>query len=90
MTAKTHPDFIPPWQDMATLCAHICATPNTVNAWVADGILPPARKRGGKLMWKWSEVDERLTVGVPDRSADPQADEIRNNVKRLLENRADH
>lgn len=37
VTAKTHPDFIPPWQDMATLCAHICATPNTVDTWVVKG-----------------------------------------------------
>lgn len=90
MTAKTHPDFIPPWQDMPTLCKHICCSDVTVTKWVAEGILPAPRKRGGKLMWKWSEVDERLTVGVPDRSADPQAEEIRNNVKRLLESRADH
>ncbi len=59
--------FIPPWQDKATLAKHICASDVTIDTWVAKGILPPPRKRGGKMMWKWSEVDERLTIGgTPD------------------------
>lgn len=82
MTAKTHPDFVPPWMDTPTLCAHICATPNTVDAWVAQGILPPPRKRGGKLMWKWSEVDQRLTDGDAATSPDAVADRIRNATRR--------
>lgn len=88
MVARTDPDFIPPWQDMATLCKHICATPNTVDSWVAKGILPPPRKRGGKLMWKWSEVDEKLTLGEPDGTPDTEADRIRNATRRAAENRA--
>jgi predicted site-specific integrase-resolvase len=44
--------FIPPWQDLQTLCANICVSATTVENWVAQGILPPPRKRGGKLMWK--------------------------------------
>jgi hypothetical protein len=55
--------------DMATLCEHICVSSGTVDNWVAQGILPPPRKRGGKLMWKWAEVDERLTVGTDDNNA---------------------
>lgn len=54
----------PPWQDMPTLCRNICASTTTVDNWVAKGILPPPRKRGGKLMWKWSEVDKYLTDGA--------------------------
>ena len=70
---------LPPWQDMATLCDNICACPDTVDAWVAKGILPPPRKIGGKNMWKWSEVDERLTNGA----ANPEtlADRIRNGTR---------
>jgi hypothetical protein len=90
MTAKTHADFIPPWQDMPTLCKNICATPNTVNTWVAEGILPPPRKRGGKLMWKWSEVDQRLTDGDDDLSPDSQAEEIKNAARREAEARSGH
>lgn len=84
MTAKTHSDFIPPWQDMPTLCAHICATPNTVDKWVFDGILPLPRKRGGKLMWKWSEVDHYLTSGG-EQSNDAEAERIRNGTRRAAE-----
>lgn len=89
MTAKTHSDFIPPWQDLATLCAHICVSANTVETWVAQGILPPARKRGGKLMWKWSEVDDMLTNGAV-QSPDSRADEIRDATRRASEYRAGH
>lgn len=90
MTAKTHPNFIPPWQDMPTLCAHICASPNTVDSWVTKGVLPPPRKREGKLMWKWSEVDEYLTNGGV-RSPDAAADRIRDATRRAAsEGRAGH
>ena len=88
MTAKTHPDFIPPWQDMPTLCAHICATPNTVDKWVVDGILPPPRKKGGKQMWKWAEVDEYLSRDG-SQSLDPEAERIRN-ATRKAEGHAGH
>lgn len=82
MTAKFPPGFIPPWMDMATLCQHTCLSPNTVDAWVAQGILPPPRKRGGKLMWKWAEVDEKLTVGEAGGSPDSEAERIRNATRR--------
>lgn len=81
--------YPPPWQDMATLCAHISvASERTVDAWVTQGILPPPRKRGGKLMWKWSEVDELLSNGQAGRSPDTKADEIRNATRRAAESRA--
>ncbi len=84
-------DFIAPWQDMPTLCRNICATPNTVDAWVAQGILPPPRKRGGKFMWKWSEVDEWLTVGKVAGSPETKAEEIRHGTRRAAsENRTGH
>jgi hypothetical protein len=44
----------------------------TVDAWVRQGLLPPPRLRGGKLMWRWSEVDQYLDHGgeaVPDTDA---------------------
>src|ERR1700682_5526562 len=46
-------DWVPPWQDKPTLCMCLCLSENTVDAWVRQGLLPPPRKRGGKLMWKW-------------------------------------
>lgn len=90
MTAKPHPDFVPPWQDLATLAAHICVSENTVEAWASQGILPPPRKRGGKLMWKWLEVDEYLTSGG-GRSPDAEAERIENATRRAkAESRAGH
>jgi hypothetical protein len=82
MVARPLP-YPPPWQDKASLCAHICVSESTVDNWVAQGILPPPRLRGGKLMWKWVEVDERLTNGS-SLSLDAEADRIRENVRREL------
>jgi hypothetical protein len=58
-----HLPYPPPWQDSVTLAAHISVSVSTLENWVASGILPPPRKRGGKLMWKWSEVDTCLSEG---------------------------
>jgi predicted site-specific integrase-resolvase len=59
-----HPGFIPPWQDAPTLCAHLCISEGTLDNWVRQGILPPAKARGGKRMWEWAEVD-RIMRGEP-------------------------
>lgn len=79
--------FIPPWMDAPTLCRHICASPTTVDNWVAQGILPPPRKRGGKLMWKWCEVDAYLTGGQAGSSPDAEAERIRSGTKHVLQTR---
>jgi len=81
--------YPPPWMDKATLCANICASDRTVDAWVEQGILPAPRKRGGKLMWRWAEVDERLTVG--GSSSDDLAERIRDASRRAAaEDRQSH
>ena len=69
--------YPPPWQDTPTLARHLSVSQTTVENWVAQRILPPPRKRGGKNMWKWSEVDERLTVGDVGEP-DAQAERIKN------------
>lgn len=61
--------YPPPWQDAPTLCAHLCISESTIDNWVRDGNLPPARKIGGKRMWRWSEVEQFLNAKagiVPD------------------------
>jgi hypothetical protein len=58
--------YPPPWQDKATLGEHISLSERGVDLWVQQGLLPPGRMRGGKLMWRWSEVDERLDRGKPE------------------------
>jgi len=81
-TTANHDGLIPPWQDMATLCKHISCSASTVEKWVAEGILPPPRKRGSELMWKWSEVDDYLTHGG-HQAAD--IDRIREATRRIVE-----
>jgi predicted DNA-binding transcriptional regulator AlpA len=58
--------YPPPWQDISTLCGHTCLSEATVDKWVKLGLLPPPRQRGGKRMWKWSEVNAYLENGGND------------------------
>jgi hypothetical protein len=58
-----HLPYPPPWQDSVTLAAHISVSVSTLENWVASGILPPPRKRGGKLMWqRFIRVSPRATM----------------------------
>jgi excisionase family DNA binding protein len=72
--------YPPPWQDISTLCEHLCISVTTVEVWTKQGILPPPRMRGGKRMWRWAEVDRWLESGGPDmpQSAPSQEEGIRN------------
>jgi hypothetical protein len=56
----------------------------TIENWGAQGILPPPRKRGGKLMWKWEEVDAWLTNGSPDRQGS-EADDIGARMRKAMQ-----
>jgi hypothetical protein len=84
-TSANHDGLIPPWQDMATLCRHISCDQGTIEKWVAEGILPPPRKRGGVELWKWSEVDDYLTHGGNQAAA---IDRIREATRRIVEGAA--
>ena len=72
--------YPPPWQDAATLCAHICIGERTLDAWVREGVLPPARLVKGKRMWKWTEVERYLESDAtlaPNAAVQTQAERIR-------------
>lgn len=56
--------YPPPFQDSTTLCSHLCISEGTLDNWIRQGILPPARMRGGKRYWEWAEVD-RMMRGEP-------------------------
>jgi predicted DNA-binding transcriptional regulator AlpA len=83
-------NYPPPWMDMVTLCKHTCLSSATVDNWVAQGILPAPRKRGGKLMWKWAEVDQFLDNGGAGGSPDALAERIKNGTRQEATGRAGH
>jgi hypothetical protein len=41
-------------------------------------------------MWKWQEVDERLTLGPVGKSPDAEAKRITDATRREIESRADY
>jgi predicted site-specific integrase-resolvase len=71
--------YPPPWQDTATLAAHLSVSPDTVKNWAEQGIIPAPRKRGGKLMWRWREVDAKLAAG--NAGLDDLATRVRNGTR---------
>lgn len=86
--------WIPPWLDRQTLAKHLCCSDRTVDKWAAEGRIPAARRMGGKPMWKWSEVDQWLTIGPPEQPteaapapANDKAGKIRDATRRALNER---
>jgi excisionase family DNA binding protein len=71
--------YPPPYQDIATLSEHTTLAPRTIEMWVKEGKLPPPRVRGGKRLWKWTDV-ERYLDGDGDAvpALDDQLECIRN------------
>jgi hypothetical protein len=84
MTFKPPPGLVPTWVDMARLCFETCLSERTVDDWVRQGLLPAGRLRGGKLMWRWSEVDEWIERGGPEQSIE---DGIRERTRAIMEQR---
>lgn len=76
--------FVPKWVDKEVLAVVISNSPDTIDNWAAQGIIPPPIKRGGKLMWKWADVDAKLTLGNAVGSPDSQAERIANGTKAAL------
>jgi predicted site-specific integrase-resolvase len=78
--------YPPPWQDIATLCAHLCISPTTVEVWVKRGFLPPPKLRGGKRLWKWKDVEKCLEddAVTGSSSADEEADRIRHATRQAI------
>lgn len=77
VVAMTDTDKIPPWVDMETLSWAICASPHSIENYVAQGKLPPPRKLGAKRLWKWKEVEERLANGPPNNRIESMSNAVR-------------
>jgi predicted DNA-binding transcriptional regulator AlpA len=71
--------YPPPFQDLATLSAHICVGESTIEHWVKLGHFPPPRKVGGKRLWRWKDVERHLVVTSGDGAASP--DEVLERIK---------
>jgi hypothetical protein len=77
MTDRNALPYPPPWQDAPTLCLHLCISSGTLDNWIKQEILPPAKIVGGKRMWKWAEVEARLNG---DAGIVPDQDELTRRV----------
>ena len=78
MNKRVH---IPPYQDITTLTANLCISERTVDMWTKQGILPPPKNKGGKRLWKWTEVEAYLD-GTAGTGVSAELEDIRNETKK--------
>lgn len=74
MRAAVTPQYPPPYQTADVLAWHLTVTPETVDRWVKDEILPPPCPRKsskGHRLWKWITVCQWLDG---DKSDDGQSE----------------
>lgn len=76
---------IPPYQDIATLTENLCISERTVDVWVKQGLLPPPVTKGGKRLWKWSQVEQYLD-GPSVAGPEAELEDIRNETRRQASN----
>jgi hypothetical protein len=73
----------PTWVDKARLCFEIGQSDRGVDLWVQHRVIPPGRLRGGKLIWRLSEVNEWLARGeLQEQSIE---DQVRQRTRAMLE-----
>ena len=77
---------IPPYQDMLTLKQNLCLSERTIDVYVKEGRLPPPKNKGGKRLWKWSEVEAYID-GNGDTVASAELEDIRNETKKQANSR---
>jgi hypothetical protein len=84
--------YPPPFQDLATLSAHICAAESTIENWVRLGLFPEPKKVGGKRLWSWNEVERHLAkIGeIAAASPDELAERVKNGTRQALSRGQDH
>jgi predicted DNA-binding transcriptional regulator AlpA len=69
-----HLPYPPPFQDLPTLAAHICAGESTIENWVKQGLFPQPRKVGGKRLWQWKEVERHLAQMTEASASSPDVE----------------
>jgi hypothetical protein len=83
---------VPEWVDKARLCFEASVSERTVDALVKLGKLPAPRRLGGKLVWRWADVDRRIEQeGLNVSASDPFSEEaIRERTQREVANVRPH
>ena len=76
--------YPPPWQDAATLCAHLCISEGTLDNWVRQEILPAPRMRGGKRMWNWAEVNRKMDGNLGTMEEETLAEKVRHATRQAI------
>lgn len=79
---KTPLPYPPPWQDAATLCAHLCISEGTLDTLIRQGKLPAARWLGGKRVWKWAEIDAQVDGGPAKVEELTLAEKVRHDTRK--------
>jgi predicted DNA-binding transcriptional regulator AlpA len=89
MSFKPFPGFVPPFQDLPTLAAHICLGASTIERMVKDGRFPrPRRNKAGKNLGVWREVEQFLAA--PEDEAVVLVERIRADcMEAMLEKQAE-
>jgi predicted DNA-binding transcriptional regulator AlpA len=79
-------NYPPPFQDLATLSAHICVSESAIENWVKLGLFPPPRKVGGKRLWSWREVERHLAGNKELVASNPDelAERIKNGTREAI------
>ena len=79
--------YPPPFQDLATLAAHICASERSIENWVKMGQFPAPRIQGGKRLWRWKDVERHLAADVDAAPTTPSdlAERITNATRKELQ-----
>lgn len=78
--------YPPPFQDLATLAEHICASERAIENWVKTGQFPPPKMQGGKRLWRWKDVERHLAVETDAAPTAPTdlAERITNGTRKAL------
>lgn len=93
MKAHQRPGFIPPYQDLETLAAHVCMGTSTIEDHIRRGMFPPHSKmQGGKKFWSWKIVERHMDGEDKEAPLSPgqQLEDITNAVRNEVSRAKNH
>ena len=69
--------YPPPFQDLRTLALHVSMSERTIEERVRLGQFPQPRRKFGKRLWVWKEVEQFLALPDDEAPAINQAEKVR-------------